>query len=374
MGTRSFCWLTLLITCAACTGEGTVDLEQPALSRCRDEWNGILPMQPMPGNAPRVLRWHDGNLFYADVYVGSRFVTLPDEGGTPTEVTKDVGPGLWIEGEALLFTHFDRVYSAPLSGGASMLLHDGQAFGEEVIKRVNVNFYDQELDASGLYWLLHSYDGPMWTVWRMPRDGGRSEQLATLPESFGYPSALIALPDRVMIAGNDGDSYLVPKDGGEVEELSVSAQRDGVMWSRFMGTAPSGMIWAVAPRGGSPGDIRYDLVLARADGKLEEIWPDMPPDFEPDHVWSDGSGGWLIAGQETFSDDEPHTSIWSVDSDERSRRLACDPRFGRATGYAIAAAISGDAAHFVVEYFAPNRDAFDDEAEATGWKLIRVER
>jgi hypothetical protein len=77
---------------------------------------------------------------------------------------------------------------------------------------------------------------------------------------------------------------------------------------------------------------------------------------------------------ETFSDGEEHTSIWSLDSKDRAKRLACDARAARASGYATAAALTEDSAYFVVNYFAPSSRRSDDDADATGWKLVKVDR
>lgn len=371
------CWSLLSIVACADSSESTEDVQatQPSLSRCRDAWDRILEFQPTVGDAPRVLRWHDGNLYYSErLDVSNHIVSLPDTGGTPSEVTPDSGSGLWIEGDSLLFPHSDRLYSAPLGGGESTLVDSGGTFDTDPRKYENVTFLNQELDASGLYWVLHRYTDPTWSVWRMPRGGGRSEELATLPDSLGRPEALLVLSDQLMIAGGDGDAYVMSKDGGDVDRLpSVDTKRDDVMWSRFIGAGPSGVVWAVASH--KRGDkIPYAVVISRPDGDVDDLWRYMPADFEPDHAWPDAAGGWVIAGMETFSDDEQHTSIWSLDENDRAKRLACDARPGRSSGYAATAALSDEAAYFAVEYFASSHKVADEDPEAMGWTLIKVER
>ena len=97
---RALCWslISLAFACAD-SGDSTenVQSKRPSLSRCRDGWNRILDFQPRVGNAPRVLRWHDGNLYYAERQdLSNRVVSLPDTGGTPSEVTPDAGPVVWL--------------------------------------------------------------------------------------------------------------------------------------------------------------------------------------------------------------------------------------------------------------------------------------
>jgi hypothetical protein len=373
-----FYWCLLLLIACSDSGQSPENIQgaRPSLSRCRDAWNRILDFQPIVGYVPRALRWHAGNLYYKEVDGGSsRIVSLPDSGGTPSEVTEGGGFGLWIEGESLYFTLFDQLYTAPLGGGESTRVATGETFSTEMGRFENVGFYNQELDASALYWILHRSTDPTWSVWRMPRDGGRSEELGTLPDSFGRPEALVVLSDQLMIAGNDGDACLLPKDGGDVEPLPrVDSQRDDVMWSRFIGAAPSGIVWAVASQKKIGDRIPYTVVLSTPDGEIETLWRDMPADIEPDHAWSDGAGGWVMSGLETFSDGDRHTSIWWIDAEDRAKRLACDPRPGRSSGYAETAALSDDAVYLAVEYFASSHKQPDEDPEAMGWTLIKLER
>jgi hypothetical protein len=377
--TRAFCWaVTVLVVACADSRDAaeSVQATRPSLARCRDGWNRILEFQPMVGSAPPVLRWHDGNLYYPEHQDFSyRIVSLPDTGGTPSEVTPHAGPGLWIEGDSLLYPQFDQLYSAPLTGGESTLVSSGDRFGTEESKLENVTLLNQELDDAALYWILHRYTDPTWTVWRAPREGGPSEELGTLPDSLGHPEALVALSDRLMIAGSDGDAYLLPKDGGDVQRLpSIASERDEAMWSRFIGAAPSGVAWAVAGKIENTTRIPYDIVLSAPDGDVEDLWRDMSAEFDPDHVWPDGKGGWVIAGLETFTDEEKHTSLWSLDAKNRAKRLACDSRPGRSSGFTVTAALSDDAAYAVVEYYATSHKVADEDPEAMGWTLIKVEQ
>jgi hypothetical protein len=376
MHTRAFC-LVIVVGVAACSSSSQFADPvgaRPSLESCRDAWDGLTPINELVGFAPRVLRWHDGSLYYRIDDPGhSAFVTIADTGGEPTDVSAEFGFGLWIEGETLVYSRSDQLYEFPLPGGPSMLVSDGEMFGLDNPMRAALTFFNQELDASSLYWVLHrSSAGPEWSLWRMPRAGGRSEQIAILPDAVGLPSTLVALPDQLLIAGRDGQAYVSPKDGGDVRELpSVVEERDGFMWSRFLGAAQSGVAWAVAKQASS--NIPYDIVLVTPEGEMMDRWPSMPAGFVPDHAWWDDSGRWVISGTETFTDGDAHTSIWSLDAEDHAKRLACDARSGRGSGFATVAELTDDFAYLVVSYFHASDQPSDEESRAAGWRLVKIE-
>jgi len=113
-------------------------------------------------------------------------------------------------------------------------------------------------------------------------------------------------------------------------------------------------------------------VLVTPEGELRDLWPSKPAELEPDHAWSAADRRWIITGYEQFSDGDPHTSVWSLDSRDRARRLACDAAADRDSGYVTAAVLTDDTAYLVAKYlFASGGDM--DDAFGT-WKLIRVEQ
>jgi hypothetical protein len=361
--------LVLALLSAGCDDSAQRTL--PDIASCDKDWENLSELHAMPGLAPNVLRWRDGVLYYVESSgLTQQIVALDDTGGTPRPISSDAGRTLWIEGDAILYSRSDQLFSVPIAGGSSERVSDGETFSSA--DGANVTFANQTLDESFLYWTLHRYTEPTWSAWRMPRAGGHSEQLGALPDDAGPLSALMPSSDQLLVAGNDGDTYALPRDGGDVRTLpTIGAQRKNVMWSRYLGAAERGILWAVAQQGSNGKEIPYDVVLARPDRKTETIWPTKSRVIVPDHAWPDVSGNWIITALERFSDGELHTSVWSADS-KNAKRLACDIGAEDASGYAVAAAVTEDAIFLVVDYFHPSQAEADGGAEEAGWKLVKI--
>ena len=121
-----------------------------------------------------------------------------------------------------------------------------------------------------------------------------------------------------------------------------------------------GVFWG-SPRPLTPAaDDDWDLVLSPADGSVPRtVWQGLPSHSGPDHIWSDGAGGWIITAQQLFDDLRFHTTIWSLGADLTAKRLGCAPSTtsGRVS---VQPAITPDAIFVVAE----------DET----WQLVRLAR
>jgi len=87
--------------------------------------------QPDSAHAPSDLIWRDEKLYFQAWQERLRpsLVVMPDTGGAADELSSDTGNGLWNEGDLLLYSRADRLYSVPITGGSSMLVSDGGMFG-----------------------------------------------------------------------------------------------------------------------------------------------------------------------------------------------------------------------------------------------------
>jgi hypothetical protein len=378
IGSLFLLWFAVL-TSSGCKDAGP---EPPELTSCISSWTELLPLQETIDSTPRALRWQDGILYYDQKMSKTPHVmALSAKGGTPTAIVDGDAAWMWVESEQILYAHAqDQLFAAPIDGGPSELVADGQTFGPNQDLGL---IMDEELDDSHLYWLTVKFKDILdrrdnqfhtmieWSFWRMPRDGGQSEQLGTLTDS-GFPSAFALLSDRLLVAGVttnlEAHAYTLPKDGGTVQALpSVSPV------SRVIGISQAGVLWNVL-HPDKLGHSIQELVLSKATGgKPVPLWPDKPTQVKPTRAWSDPSGRWIIGATEDFSDRDLHTSIWSLDRHGKARRLACDPIFiGGADVELVTGALSPSAAYFVVRY--DNLTGDQPGTLHSGWKLVSVRR
>jgi hypothetical protein len=101
-------------------------------------------------------------------------------------------------------------------------------------------------------------------------------------------------------------------------------------------------------------------------GEQTVFWPDRPEEALPDHVESDGRGGWFVTANEPFNDGFRHDTLWHVRPNAPSRRLACNPspesfqiQTESRTGHAFAA---GDGFVYVVAL----------RGQSAFWELVKV--
>lgn len=374
---RPLCGLVFAFSAlVACSNSDQSKSARAQLSECRDGWHEILPLQPSSGTSPDELVWRNDNLYFEQwtEETEPHFVRMPDSGGDVVELSEQGGRALFVDDESLFFSIRDRLYSVPIAGGVSTLVNDGQMFSLDEPLGKSSAFAKPTFDGTFLYFILMRFDEPRWSVWRTPRDAGVSEQLATLPDSFGASAGLVVLTDHLLVSNVDGEAFLVPKAGGDVKEFqNAKSKRPNAGSTRYLGADESGVVWAVGNRPKGADRVTYDIVLITPAGGVRDLWKDQPASFEPYYAWTDSQGGRVLSGFEEFADGERHASVWSLDAKGEATRIACDDASERDGSFVSAAALSDRAAFLVESYFDKERSGAN-EGESGSWHLVRVER
>jgi len=204
------------------------------------------------------------------------------------------------------------------------------------------DFHNFVLDAEAVYWISvewsTSTDGlASWSVWRALRSTGERQQLAIMPilnADSGILSSITLTQDSVMVfdSSSGGTLYVVPKSGGEPRVLPAPS------YGGPLATSSDGVVlWLESLSGGTA----YRIWRSTTDGAAPTpFWTDKPPALYLTKAWSDGNGGWHLAGWEyanaKMDSDSDHTTIWSLDSSGHGTRLACNPFPGNAYNFATA--------------------------------------
>lgn len=339
-----------------------MELPAPKLSECTAAWESLYERQGERDYAPQLVRWHAGEIYYHHGFEEELgevkppgFVAMSDEGGPLRRVVEDAGLELWLEDGQLLYAKADRLYAAPIEGGEGELVSDGGMFGAEQLAERNVSFHAYGLDETHLYWTTLEFDdaGPIANVWRAARSGGSTELLATLPKAVRVIETLVVLQDTLLAVSSNGDAYVIPKSGGDVDALPE------VEGGYLVGAADSGILWSLLQLRG--GRASRDLWLSKPTGaEPKPFWANKRSTIEPARAWSDG-GEWVLYAVEPFADGQKHLSVWSVEPDGAASRLGCDPAPYTSGVFAMAGALSPDAALLAVQ-------------RRTGWELVKIPR
>jgi hypothetical protein len=245
----------------------------------------------------------------------------------------------WIENDQVIYIDGNYVLtSLPLAGGAQPT-----PLVDLVQGTADPDFLNFVLDAEAVYWIsvewsTSAYGIASWSVWRALRSTGERQQLAIMPilnATSGIGSSITLTQDSVMAFDNSpvyGTLYVVPKSGGEPRVLPAPSNGD------LLATSSDGVaLWLESLSGGTA----YRMWRSTTDGAAPTpFWTDKPPALYLTKAWSDGNGGWLLAGWEysnaKMGSDSDHTTIWSLDSSGRGTRLACNPFSGIAYNFATA--------------------------------------
>jgi len=178
----------------------------------------------------------DGTLYVSaygtDFFVGGgepfhAVYSIPPGGGTPTEVPGTLAARLfldvdriWVEGDQLLVTEAGQLYDVPLSGDGGVQQVGGVPRGTADGGDVLLPRRGALLDADALYVTAthRVISRPQATqVWRVPRDGGPAQVLATssdgtVPWSIGQLAS--DGTNLYFVVGQGGGLFSVPKTGG----------------------------------------------------------------------------------------------------------------------------------------------------------------
>jgi hypothetical protein len=339
----------LLVVSPSCGDEGPAPLESASV--CSAGWQPITAEEPYDTSSP--LRYQDGTLYYGS-FSHRGIVAQPVTGGAPALFPTSWGPdALWIDGDHLLFTggnlgtQFSRM---PITGGAPELILDASVGRSDAGWGVA-----HELTETEIFWSEGSttmLDGPT-TVWRAPRAGGAPVQVGTA--SAIYPtgdvlvfSSLAVAPDAVLLAAHLGIAAAVPLDGSAVRSLATAEALTKAEGS-FAGIDATGVYWSVPRTGSRAEDDEWKLALSPADGgPVRDFWKGLPSHSGVTDIWPRDGGGWVVAASQLFDDRRFHVTVWEIEANGDSRRLACSPNTADGRPYIeVEPAIAPDAIYLV---------------------------
>ena len=191
------------------------------------------------------------------------------------------------------------------------------------------------------------------TVYRASRSGGDPINLGAVPT---LPQGM-ALGQNAVVLGGIGNAWAVPLDGSPTQQLTGGGEFfagvDGLgAYYTQIGADPNNPQLLLSPIGGGP---------------VQVFWPSMPAGAGPSNVWSDGQGGWVVAGGQKLDDGFFHLAVWLIDAGGNGRLAACDPSADDSAGAffpTIAPAIAPDAVYLVSGYL--RDDAY--------WELDKILR
>jgi hypothetical protein len=335
-----------------------------ALSACVDAWKPVTSPAPFDVISPLV--YAHGNVYFS-TSSSQAIQSIPEAGGVPTTVAMARATSLWLEGETLVFTGGalgSQFFSVPLAGGTPQLLLDGAA-GRTDAGASSLS----AATASDFFWTETQGTAPSdpTAVWRAPRAGGAhakvGEATAQTPSGdvLAFEGMALTTSSALLGAGL-GLADLVPLAGGDAMALpSPDGRPQGGAANVFLaGVYPLGVFWGAQRPFTAAADDAWDLVLSPSDGSVpHSVWQGLPDHSAPDHIWSDGAGGWIISAQQLFADGRSHTTIWSLTADLVSKRLGCAPTTtsGRVT---VQPAVGPDAVFVVAQ----------DET----WQMVKLAR
>jgi hypothetical protein len=326
---------------ASCGGSSAAKPELESASLCTGAWQPLTTPEPFDDTSPLV--YHDGTLYYSRFSTKS-LVAQPASGGAPTVIAPAFTNELWGEGDHLLFTGGDlgnQVFTLPFAGGTPTLALDGGAGRTAPAAALHHAF-----TATDFFWTETQTTMPKspTTVWKQSRSGGTATQIGTLtfiaPATQEIvPAAGIAASDDAVLVGDDfGSSATVPLDGSAPQSLAAAPTSAGGSVS-LAGIDESGAYWSVLPPLTSNDS---EVVHSPADGT-----PVLPfltlSNALVSKMWSDGSGGWVAFGLETFDDKVVHAVIWTVDAQGTATRLGCSPGNALDSWIQVPVAVAPDA-------------------------------
>jgi hypothetical protein len=319
-----------------------------ALASCRAGWQPLT--EARTAVRPDHVVLHGDELVYQGL-AGSdpgqlQIEAQPLAGGTPRVVASAAAETLWLEGDQLYFAHQTDLFRVPVAGGTPTAVVSSEWKRSVFGHLMTPNDF--------IWWILggDSLGGLLFEIWAQPRAGGAPRLVAT---TSGGGITRIELAGPLLLT--DGSpAEAIPLDGGpnlalDSKDLFVS------------GLEPEGVYGFAAVAFDPP---RHVVKLAPADGgPARPVFPDFPARAAPEHIWSDGQGGWLAAGKEPFDDGQLHESVFWIDGTGHARRAACDPELPNLEGLDARPVFTADAAYLVVSRFVKG---------SASWSFVMIPR
>jgi hypothetical protein len=316
------------------------------------------------------LHWQDGTLFFSNDFSTPRFIeAMPAAGGERRILVEGSFLRLWVEPEQLILFEEGAFYAAPLGGGEARLLLDTGA--------AQLRYMEVALDEGHFYWTTEGdFVDPAaqviprwWTIWRARRDGGGAPEAVAVISTLYDRQILEVLPDGLLVE----DVFLTAGASPSVVSKADGSERllpQPELGSWVQAWSDEEVLWGVRD---VPWDFSKPVGLQRVDlasGVAERAPFAEVPMAGGMEAWpTGGDGGWIVAGEERFSDGV-HISVWSVEASGRTARLACSPAAeGVARFRSDARAITADAVYGFADH---GGVAFPEQPR--GWSLVRIAR
>jgi hypothetical protein len=330
---------------ASCGGGGAAKPTLESASLCSGAWQALTTPQPFDETSPLV---YQGGTLYYTVFGTQSLMAQPVSGGAPTVIAQASTNELWGEGDHLLFTAGNlgnQVFSVPFAGGTPALVLDGGAG-----RTAPGVAFQHAFTPTDFYWIEQSatsLDSPT-TVWQQSRSGGTPNQIGSF--TFTVPGTQdvitgdgIAVSDDAVLVGDDfGSSGAVPLDGSAPRMLAAAVTSPATGDASLATIDKSGAYWSVFPTANDD----FELILSPADGSpARPFWKSH--DADVGKMWSDGNGGWVAYGLQTFDDLVAHAVIWMVDAQGTATRLGCSPGDGMASWVRVPGAVAPDAIYVI---------------------------
>jgi hypothetical protein len=336
----------------ACGGGGAPPQRESAALCGGNTWQPVVTLPAGEGTA--TLAYQNGVLYYSTLETPALIAVPADGSGGATTLAPVAAQQLWVEGSQILFTQVSnerQVFSVPATGGTPQIVLDTSAGRTD-------SGYPLVHGLSGIdyYWIEYGDKAPHPVVWRASLVGGAPEQIATLkpPPGASYDPTLPPPIAQQMALGQDsllvwGDLVfeIVPFVPGPVRVL---VPNDAILASGdLIGLDAGGAYWSVPFGDPSKGRDQWSLVQEPADGSaLRTLLPKTVHHNAVDRMWSSGEGGWILAGEGVFDDDQFHTAVSLLAADGTIRTLGCAPASGsNPLAVRFAPAIAPDAVYVI---------------------------
>ena len=332
----------------------------PSLDSCSAGWQPITPAREAA--YARSLSYQAGELYYdafgADGTEGIE--AQPVDGGNPKTVAR-VTDGLWdmwLMGDQLYYAIEASLWRVAVAGGTPVQLlshaHSGAVEGD---------IFYETLSPTTLYWAKWYYDGANVRhdeIWSAPIDGSWQEALFA-PLSALEPQELDVFDNELTVAADNNSGMtgvVISLDGSQSRNLA----RAGL---RFEGVDRQG-VYGLDFTSATQGVLHQAPVDG---GPNRAFWANMPANYGPERLWSDGNGGYLVAGIELFDDGLYHESLFFINAEGNATRTACDPSRESSDWIDARPAFTDDAAYV---YNVDSSGAIEGSTPAQTWQIIKI--
>jgi hypothetical protein len=325
---RALVAVGLIVLVPACGDDPEVP--EPLPASCTAAWQPVTP--PLPLDITSGVAYGDGVLYYS-AFSAQQTRALSVSSGQETVLAPVFASVIWLEGDHLLLTGGGsgiQYFSLPLTGGTPVLVTDGQVGRSELgIGQIPSHI----VTPTDFFWAESSGAGlrEPTTVWRAPRNGAPPAELARFSElsvetnTAHYFNGAALAPEGLVLGTNWGIGKVVPLDGTPARSLAVPDVDSLIGQTSFLGVDAKGVYWSLKTAIDSQPDRPPQMAVSPVDGgAVRPIWSTLPPFSSLLGAWSDGEGGLVVTGSQTFAGErDARLTVWWLDPAGNAQRLAC---------------------------------------------------